>query len=90
MLTRATETVTEQSLLYPSGFISPLEIEDAVNREPPQDVLGAADVVAFRVREDERCESPHAEAELAVYRDRARQLVGRVAARYEQPMQAHG
>ena len=35
-------------------------------------------------------ESPRAESELAVYRDRARQLVGRAFARDEQRMQAHG
>ena len=35
-------------------------------------------------------ESPRAEAELAVYRDRARQLVGRAFGRDEQRMQAHG
>ena len=47
MLTRATETVTEQSLLYPSGFISPLEIEDAVNRALAEDLGRAGDVTSI-------------------------------------------
>ena len=47
MLTRTTETVTEQSLLYPSGFISPLEIEDAVNRALAEDLGRAGDVTSI-------------------------------------------
>jgi sugar phosphate isomerase/epimerase len=35
-------------------------------------------------------EAPRVEAELPIYRDRARQLVDRVANRYEHRMQAHG
>ena len=40
MLTRATEALIE-TLTYPTGFISPLEIEDAVTRALAED-LGRA------------------------------------------------
>lgn len=46
MLTRATETLTE-SLLYPGGFISPLEIEDAVHRALAEDLGRAGDVTSI-------------------------------------------
>ena len=47
MLTRATESSIEQSLLYPGGFISPLEIEDAVNRALAEDLGRAGDVTSI-------------------------------------------
>ena len=47
MLTRATETLTEQSLLYPGGFLSPLEIENAVNRALAEDLGRAGDVTSI-------------------------------------------
>ena len=47
MLTRATETLIEQSLLYPGGFISPLEIEDAVTRALAEDLGRAGDVTSI-------------------------------------------
>ena len=47
MLTRGTETLIEQSLLYPGGFISPLEIEDAVTRALAEDLGRAGDVTSI-------------------------------------------
>jgi len=47
MLTRATETLIEQSLLYPSGFISPLEIEDAATRALAEDLGRAGDITSI-------------------------------------------
>src|SRR3954468_22629725 len=47
MLTRATETLIEQSLLYPGGFISPLEIEDAVTRALAEDLGRAGDITSI-------------------------------------------
>jgi nicotinate-nucleotide pyrophosphorylase (carboxylating) len=47
MLTRTTETLIEQSLLYPGGFISPLEIEDAVTRALAEDLGRAGDVTSI-------------------------------------------
>ncbi len=52
--------------------------------------IGALADVGYRGLLAIEHEAPEAEAELAVYRDRARQLVGHVATRYEQRMQAHG
>jgi len=46
MLTRATESLIE-SLLYPTGFISPLEIEDAVARALVEDLGRAGDVTSI-------------------------------------------
>src|SRR5262245_44791045 len=43
MLTRATETLIEQSLIDPDGFLSPLEIEDAVTRALAEDLGRAGD-----------------------------------------------
>ena len=37
----------EQSLLYPGGFISPLEIEDAVTRALAEDLGRAGDVTSI-------------------------------------------
>ncbi len=47
MLTRATEALIEQSLLYPGGFISPLEIEDAVTRALAEDLGRAGDITSI-------------------------------------------
>ncbi len=47
MLTRATETLIEQSLIYPDGFLSPLEIEDAVTRALAEDLGRAGDVTSI-------------------------------------------
>ena len=47
MLTRATETLIEQSLLYPDGFISPIEIDDAVTRALAEDLGRAGDVTSI-------------------------------------------
>src|SRR5437868_10647398 len=47
MLTRATETLIEQSLLYAGGFLSPLEIEDAVTRALKEDLGRAGDVTSI-------------------------------------------
>ena len=44
MLTRSTETLIEQSLLYPDGFLSPLDIDEAVTRALAED-LGRAGYV---------------------------------------------
>ena len=46
MLTRATDTI-EQSLVYPGGFISPLEIDDAVTRALAEDLGRAGDVTSI-------------------------------------------
>jgi nicotinate-nucleotide pyrophosphorylase (carboxylating) len=46
VLTRATETLIEQSLLYPGGFLSPLEIGDAVARALSEDLGRAGDVTS--------------------------------------------
>ena len=43
----ATETLIEQSLLYPGGFISPLEIDDAVTRALAEDLGRAGDVTSI-------------------------------------------
>src|SRR5438309_3879322 len=47
MLTRGTESLIEQSLLYPGGFISPLEVEDAVTRALAEDLGRAGDVTSI-------------------------------------------
>src|SRR4029079_2267998 len=47
MLTRGTEGLIEQSLLYPGGFISPLEIEDAVTRALAEDLGRAGGVTSI-------------------------------------------
>lgn len=47
MLTRTTETLIEQSLLYPDGFISPLEIDDAVTRALAEDLGRAGDITSI-------------------------------------------
>ena len=47
MLSRATETLIEQSLLYPGGFLSPLEIDDAVTRALAEDLGRAGDVTSI-------------------------------------------
>jgi nicotinate-nucleotide pyrophosphorylase (carboxylating) len=47
MLTRATETLIEQSLIYPDGFLSPLEIDDAVTRALAEDLGRAGDVTSI-------------------------------------------
>ncbi len=47
MLTRATETLIEQSLLYPTGFLSPLAIEEAVTRALDEDLGRAGDVTSI-------------------------------------------
>ncbi|MBM3527157.1 MAG: carboxylating nicotinate-nucleotide diphosphorylase [Alphaproteobacteria bacterium] len=47
MLTRSTEALIEQSLLYPGGFLSPLEIEDAVARALAEDLGRAGDVTSI-------------------------------------------
>jgi nicotinate-nucleotide pyrophosphorylase (carboxylating) len=46
MLTRATETLID-SLLFPGGFVSPLEIDDAVNRALAEDLGRAGDVTSI-------------------------------------------
>jgi nicotinate-nucleotide pyrophosphorylase (carboxylating) len=46
MLTQATETLIE-SLLYPSGFVSPLEIDETVNRALAEDLGRAGDVTSI-------------------------------------------
>src|SRR5436190_22948329 len=46
MLTRATESLVD-SLLYPGGFISPLEIDEAVNRALAEDLGRAGDVTSI-------------------------------------------
>jgi nicotinate-nucleotide pyrophosphorylase (carboxylating) len=47
MLTRTTELLIEQSLIYPGGFISPLEIEAAVDRALAEDLGRAGDVTSI-------------------------------------------
>jgi nicotinate-nucleotide pyrophosphorylase (carboxylating) len=47
MLTRATETLIGQSLLYPGGFISPIEIDEAVARGLAEDLGRAGDVTSI-------------------------------------------
>ena len=47
MLTRATEVLIEQSLTYPGGFISPLEIEAAVDRALAEDLGRAGDITSI-------------------------------------------
>ena len=47
MLTRTTETLIEQSLLYPDGFLSPLEIDDAVTRALAEDLGRAGDITSI-------------------------------------------
>jgi nicotinate-nucleotide pyrophosphorylase (carboxylating) len=47
MLTRATETLIEQSLLYPGGFLSPLEIGEAVTRALAEDLGRAGDITSI-------------------------------------------
>jgi len=46
MLTRTTEALIEQSLLYPGGFLSPLEIDAAVTRGLTEDLGRAGDVTS--------------------------------------------
>jgi nicotinate-nucleotide pyrophosphorylase (carboxylating) len=46
MLTRATESLIE-TLTYPGGFVSPLEIEDAVTRALAEDLGRAGDVTSI-------------------------------------------
>src|SRR6187549_3024019 len=46
MLTRATESLID-SLLYPGGFLSPLEIDDAVTRALAEDLGRAGDVTSI-------------------------------------------
>ena len=45
MLTRTTETLID-SLLFPGGFVSPLEIDDAVKRALAEDLGRAGDVTS--------------------------------------------
>ena len=47
MLTRATDTLIEQSLLYPTGFLSPLAIDEAVTRALDEDLGRAGDVTSI-------------------------------------------
>jgi nicotinate-nucleotide pyrophosphorylase (carboxylating) len=47
MLTRATKTLIEQSLIYPGGFISPIEIDEAVTRALAEDLGRAGDVTSI-------------------------------------------
>ena len=47
MLTRTTEFLIEQSLIYPGGFISPLEIEAAVDRALAEDLGRAGDITSI-------------------------------------------
>ena len=47
MLTRGKETLIEQSLLYSGGFISLLEIDDAVTRALAEDLGRAGDVTSI-------------------------------------------
>src|SRR4029079_14153066 len=47
MLTRATEALIEQSLLYPGGFLSPLEIDEAVTRALAEDLGRAGDITSI-------------------------------------------
>jgi nicotinate-nucleotide pyrophosphorylase (carboxylating) len=47
MLTRATETLIEQSLLYPGGFISPLGIDETVTRALAEDLGRAGDITSI-------------------------------------------
>jgi nicotinate-nucleotide pyrophosphorylase (carboxylating) len=47
MLSRATEALIDQSLLYPGGFISPLEIDEAVTRALAEDLGRAGDVTSI-------------------------------------------
>src|ERR1700750_844854 len=46
MLTRTTETLID-ALLFPGGFISPLEIDEAVNRALAEDLGRAGDVTSI-------------------------------------------
>jgi nicotinate-nucleotide pyrophosphorylase (carboxylating) len=46
MLSRATETLIE-SLLYPTGFLSPLEIDEAVTRALAEDLGRAGDITSI-------------------------------------------
>jgi nicotinate-nucleotide pyrophosphorylase (carboxylating) len=46
MLSRATETLIEQSLLYSGGFLSPIEIDEAVTRALAEDLGRAGDVTS--------------------------------------------
>jgi nicotinate-nucleotide pyrophosphorylase (carboxylating) len=47
MVTRATETLIEQFLLFPSGFLSPLEIDEAVSRALAEDLGRAGDITSI-------------------------------------------
>ena len=47
MPTRPTATPIEQSLLYPGGFLSPLEIDEAVTRALAEDLGRAGDVTSI-------------------------------------------
>jgi len=46
-LTQGNETLIEQALLYPGGFISPIEIEDAVTRALAEDLGRAGDITSI-------------------------------------------
>lgn len=47
MLTPATETLIEQSLVYTDGFLSPIEIDEAVTRALAEDLGRAGDVTSI-------------------------------------------
>jgi nicotinate-nucleotide pyrophosphorylase (carboxylating) len=47
MLTRATQTLIDQSLIHPDAFISPLEIDEAVTRALAEDLGRAGDVTSI-------------------------------------------
>jgi nicotinate-nucleotide pyrophosphorylase (carboxylating) len=47
MLTRSTEFLIEQTLLFPGGFVSPLEIDEAVTRALTEDLGRAGDVTSI-------------------------------------------
>lgn len=47
MLTRTTESLIEHSLLFPGGFLSPLEIEESVTRALAEDLGRAGDVTSI-------------------------------------------
>jgi len=46
MLTRTAETLIERSLLFPGGFLSPLEIDEAVTRALAEDLGRAGDITS--------------------------------------------
>jgi nicotinate-nucleotide pyrophosphorylase (carboxylating) len=47
MLTRTTENSIEQALVYPGGFLSPLEVDEAVTRALAEDLGRAGDVTSI-------------------------------------------